>query len=295
MTITMTLTTAKPAMGWLRDIPDIRDFDPESTKLADATRKPAQLAVAGWFQASKATTAMPPPSEANLIRWFSPVENQLSLGACTANAGIGLLEYYENRAFGSFIDASRLFLYKATRNLLGWTGDTGAFLRATMKAMALFGAPPEDVMPYDVARFEDEPTAFAYSYAQSYRSMSYFRLDQPGMSPALVLDRVKQFIAAGYPSMFGVTLYNYGTKRGEFTFPLPTDKAIGGHAIVAMGYDDARVIGASKGALKIRNSWGADWGESGYGWLPYDYVLRGLAVDFWSLFKAEYINTKQFE
>jgi len=289
------MTTNKHSMGWLRDIPDIRDFDPDNTKIATATRKPTQLTVANWFQASKATTAKAAPSEMNLIKWFSPIENQLSLGSCTANAGVGLLEYYENRAFGNFIDASRLFLYKVTRNLLGWTGDTGAFLRSTMKAMALFGAPPEANIPYDISKFDQEPSAFAYSYAQNYQSMSYFRLDQAGMAPQQVLDRVKQFIAAGYPSMFGFTVYNYGSNHGEFAFPSPTDKAIGGHAIVAMGYDDSRQIGNSKGALKIRNSWGTAWGESGYGWLPYDYVLKGLAVDFWSLFKAEYINTKQFE
>ncbi|MFO0570969.1 MAG: C1 family peptidase [Polyangiaceae bacterium] len=286
--------TTRFQLGWLRDLPDIRDFEADSTKVGIQLPQTKQD-VATWFQKSKATTVQAVPSEVNLIKWFSPVENQLNLGSCTANAGVGLLEYFENRAFGTFVDASRLFLYKVTRNLLGWTGDTGAYLRTTMKAMAAFGVVPEAHLPYDVSKFDQEPSAFAYAYAQDFKSMSYFRLDQAGLQPAQVLQRIKAFIAAGYPSMFGFTVYSFGNSKGEFPFPSPTDKVLGGHAVVAMGYDDSRVIGTCKGALKIRNSWGTGWGDVGYGWLPYDYVLKGLAVDFWSLFRAEYLDTKKFD
>ena len=61
---------------------------------------------------------------------------------------------------------------------------------------------------------------------------------------------------------------------------------MGGHAVCAVGYDDSKVIvnpsnqKSSKGALLIRNSWGSSWGDNGYGWLPYDYVLTGLASDW---------------
>lgn len=281
-------------MGWLRDLPDIRDFEPHDTKAA-ASRDSARGAVAKWFKTSKATLAPATHSEANLVKWFSPVENQGELGSCTANAGAGLLEYFENRAFGTCLDASRLFLYKVTRNLAGVTGDTGAYLRTTMKAMATFGIAPEANVPYDIARFDDEPSAFAYAYAQGFKSVTYFRLDQPGMSPQAIVDKIKSFIAAGYPSMFGFTVYGYGNPRGEFAMPSPADKALGGHAVVAMGYDDSRQIGACKGAFRIRNSWGTSWGEGGYGWLPYEYVLKGLAVDFWSLFKADYIDSAKFD
>ena len=94
------------------------------------------------------------PTSVDLRPWCSPIENQLTLGSCTAHAGVGLVEYFERRAFGKHIDASRLFLYKVTRNLLQWTGDTGAFLRTTMYAMTLFGTPPEEYYKYIIADFD---------------------------------------------------------------------------------------------------------------------------------------------
>jgi C1A family cysteine protease len=274
----------KYGMGWQRDLPDIRDFTAEHEKIAPL------------FSKSK---AVKPPKAGigktcDLTQWCSEIEDQESLGSCTAQAGVGLVEYFERRAFGKHIDASRLFLYKVTRNLLHWTGDTGAWLRTTMKAMVLFGVPPEEYHQYDISKFDDEPNAFCYSFAQNYQSILYHRLDTPALSTGQLLKRVKQFLAAGYPSMFGFTVYNFGNAKGEFEFPGPWDTVKGGHAVVAVGYDDNRKIGKDKGALKIRNSWGTSWGEGGYGWLPYSYVEAGLAEDFWSLFKKEYVPTGKF-
>jgi C1A family cysteine protease len=291
--------TTQFKLGWLRDLPDIRDFDPsDSSKVTTGLRSAKQKTVAEYLERKTKGIMLEAGAKTSwdLSSGFSPIENQGDLGSCTANAGVGLLEYYERHAFGSFIDASRLFLYKVTRNLMGWTGDTGAYLRSTMKAMALFGVTPEDRIPYDISKYEDEPSAFDYAYAANYQSISYFRLDQPDVQPQALLDRVKAYVGAGFPSMFGVTLYNYGNNpQGEFAFPSLTDRAIGGHAMVVVGYDDNHVIGGHKGALKLRNSWGTGWGNQGYGWLPYEYVLRGLAVDFWSLFRAEYIGNGQFQ
>ena len=277
--------TVRYATGWQRDLPDYRDYSVENEDIVKMFGKSKAL------KPSKANTG----TVKDLSPWCSPVEDQLNIGACTAHAGVGLIEYFEKRAFGKHIDASRLFLYKVTRKLLHWTGDTGAWLRTTMKAMVLFGAPPEEFWPYDTSRYEDEPSAFCYAFAQSYQAIRYYRLDTPGLSTDMLLNRVKNFISAGYPSMFGFTVYNFGNEKGEFEFPKPGDSVQGGHAIVAVGFDDNRKIGKHKGALKIRNSWGTGWGEGGYGWLPYKYIEAGLAVDFWSLLKQGYIDSDQFE
>lgn len=275
-------------MGYLRELPDFRDYTPDSDEVRKILAKSA-----GLKSAAKAA-----PAKVDLRAWCSPIENQGSLGSCTAHAGVGMLEYYQRRAFGRHVDGSRLFLYKATRKLMGWTGDTGAYLRDTMKAMVMCGVPPETYCPYVIAQFDDEPTAFLYALGDNYEAVKYYRLDPAGTPPATVLANVRTYLAAGLPSMFGFTVYSSipgnGDKKGEIPFPKRGEKVLGGHAVLAVGYDDDKKIGTSKGALMIRNSWGTGWGASGYGWLPYDYVTRGLANDFWALVQAEFVDTELF-
>ena len=281
-------------MGWLRDLPDFRDYTEEHEEIHP------QLEEIGVAHPEEVSL----PAIVDLRAFCSPVENQGSLGSCTANATVGLVEYFERRAHGRFIDASRLFLYKATRELLHWTGDTGAYLRSTMGALALFGVPPEEYWPYQVASFDNEPTAFCYSFAQNYQAIRYYRLDPSGTPPATLLTRIKTNLAAGLPPVFGFTVYSSISQAGttgRIPYPGQGESVLGGHALLAIGYDDNLTItntntgATTTGALLVRNSWGASWGNHGYGAIPYDYVTHRLAVDFWSLIKQEWTNTGAFK
>lgn len=289
----MSCGVERKGLGWLPDYPDFRDYT-EGQEDINKILTPTRVL----------KTGIKIPALVDLRAWCSPIEDQGSIGSCTAHAGAGIVEYYEKRAFGKYIDASRLFLYKVTRNLLHWTGDTGAFLRTTMGAMSLFGVPPEEYWPYKIADFDKEPPAFCYAFAQSYQALLYYRHDPPGTPKDVILSRLKAYLAAGHPAMFGFTVYSslWQADKGKIPYPCKGEKIEGGHAIVAVGYDDKMKIKNSgkcaietTGALLIRNSWGAGWGDNGHGWLPYEYILKGLAVDFWSVLKKEWVDTGEFK
>ncbi|MGZ4848604.1 MAG: C1 family peptidase [Halobacteriota archaeon] len=281
-------------LGWRRDLPDYRDYTLETSEVKTTLKEGGAL---------KAMET-PVPSAVDLRQWCSPVEDQKQLGSCTANAGCGLVEYFENKAYGTYVNASRLFLYKATRNLMHETSDSGGYLRETMKALVLFGVPPEDYWPYtdQDPDWNAEPPAFYYAFGERYRTVKYYRLDPPATPKDVLLDRIKTNLAAQLPIMFGFTVYSsirQAGADGKIPIPSPRETIEGGHAIVAVGYDDAtKIKNASNeettGALLIRNSWGPKWGDRGYGWLPYDYVLKGLAVDWWSLVETEWIDLATF-
>lgn len=274
----------KRTFGWCPEPPDHRDF------IIDEHPD-----TASWFvQTDALGNAVPPsapPPALDLSEYCSPVEDQGQLGSCVAQAVCGVVEFLERRNLKSHVEASRLFVYKTGRQLLGWTGDTGLYVRTGMQALAVFGVAPERYWPYDVLRFDEEPPAFCYGYAQRFRALRYYRLDRVGRTRENLLRVIKCVLLYRIPVVFGFVVYSYGDRGGCFPMPTKEQAPLGGHAVVAVGWDDARTIGSSVGALKIRNSWGTQWGDAGYGWLPYDYVLQGLSNDFWALYCQSYVRT----
>ncbi len=283
--------------GWLPPLPDLRDYGEQHPKIEKCMHK---LCLSQRDEQIL-------PAKVDLRSWCSPVEDQGALGSCTAHAAAGVIEYFERRAYGKYAKASRLFIYKTTRNLMGVTGDTGAWLRTTMGAVALCGAAGEAYWPYtdSAPGFDVEPPAFVYSIAKEFGALQYFCHDPlTSVRPVIsVLNSVKKYLAAGIPAMFGFygfPSFNQADVAGGIPFPCRGEGPQWGHAVTAVGYDDHMKIKnrtcneETTGALLIRNSWGQMWGENGYGWLPYDFVLRKLALDFWSLVSMHWIDTDQF-
>jgi C1A family cysteine protease len=293
VTLDLSFTTQIVGTGWLPPMPDLRDYSPEHPEIASLAKK------------LNITPAASLPAVVDLRQYCSPIENQQNLGSCTANAGVGIVEYFERRAFGKHLEGSRLFVYKTTRNLMQVNGDTGAWLRNVMDALVICGVPEEKYWPYNTADFDKEPPSFVYAMADNYEALKYFCHDPLGSNvpTSTVLASIKQYLATGIPAMFGFWGFNSFDKTnvpGGIPFPGPGESAQWGHAIVAIGYDDNKKIKntaynrETTGALLIRNSWGTTWGDYGYGWMPYQYVLSKLAMDFWSLISMEWVDTNQF-
>ena len=291
--------------GWLPPMVDPRDYTPDHPKIQASLGRLGKRLAGGRSAGLQAL-----PKSVDLRPWCSPIEDQQQLGSCTANATVGVVEYFERRAFGKHLDGSRLFVYKTTRNLIGVTGDTGAWLRNAMGAIVACGVPHEQYWPYtdDPVKFDLEPPQFVYAVADNFEATKYFAHDplSKNVPKPDVLASVKKYLAVGIPSMFGFWGYpSFDSTEVPGHIPLPSNAEIAGepswgHAIVAVGYDDDLQITntmsnvTTKGALLIRNSWGISWGQSGYGWIPYDYILKGVALDFWSLLKMEWVDTDLF-
>jgi C1A family cysteine protease len=242
--------------GWVRDLPDKRDL------LYSA---PPEIAA-----------ALPP--RVDLRSEFPPPYDQGSLGSCTANAIAGGLQFLElKEGEQPAVMPSRLFIYYNERVLEGSVGsDSGAQIRDGIKVVVKQGYCAESEWPYVEDRFADKPPARCYSDAQKERVSQYLRLPRE-LVPLLTC------LASGFPFVFGFSVYaSFESPQvkasGVVNVPQPDEEFVGGHAVVACGYDQAQR------RFIVRNSWGSDWGMQGYFTMPFEYLTDpGLAADFWTL------------
>ncbi len=297
--------------GWVPDQPDHRDRTPDHHLIAP------MLARTHLTQHLRSRRRLPPTVD--LRAFCPPVRFQGGFNTCSAHVVSGLVDYFQRRAHGRPFDASRLFLHKVAKNFLQEDGNVGVHIRQTMGALRLLGVPPEKYWPYVDAgsykkpnaqdgRLDAEPSPFVYALANEHRAVSYYRLDDPTgkLDPRPLLRLIKLHLAAQIPLAFGFNLYlsalETAKKGGLLSTPGPGEAIATTHAVVGVGFDDTIEIPAgakggeaTRGALLIQNSWSENWGEKGFGWLPYEYVLDRHARDFWTLLKTEWIDTGEFD
>lgn len=216
-----------------------------------------------------------PPASADLRSYCDSAYNQLPLKSCSANAISAALSLLGRKAGTPIVPPSRLFLYYNSRVLEGDTAtDDGVTLRNAIKAAAKPGVCPESLWPYDPAQFAAKPPQSAYD-GISTRALSYFRIDRE-------LHALKSCIAEGYPFVFGINAYEQGffaaAHSGQLEMPATTDTLMGGHAVLAVGYDDTTQ------RFTVLNSLGATWGTQGFFTIPYAYLMDDkLSYDFWTI------------
>jgi C1A family cysteine protease len=257
-------------LGWLPDIPDHRDF-----LYAAPTR------VLRTFPSSVDLEPQCP----------KVVYDQGRLGSCTANAIAGAIEFDQIKQHQPEATPSRLFIYYNERKMEHTILiDSGAQIRDGIKSVAKQGACPETMWTYDdtvpdeegapcpECKYAQKPPKECYTAAMKHQIVLYQRLVHD-------LNTMKGCLASGFPFVYGFTVYSnfpFNTSSGEIPLPGMSDHVIGGHAVLAVGYDDSTRM------FKFRNSWGKHWAKGGYGFMPYSYLTdNNLSDDFWTIRSIE--------
>ncbi len=313
--------------GWVEDSPECKDYlynySAEVKPLIFQANKAKQGKNSQYEEYKK---------RSDDIRLFcSEIEDQGELNSCTANVVVGMLEYFQNKVYSErkgYLDQkkelSRLFLYQQARKMMEMTGqeDLGVSLKATTDAFTKFGVPIETQWPYDITKLNIEPPPFVFNNAKEKGSfytlcygIKFFRLDSANSKEQVdnetkLLFLIKNYLQACFPLAFGFKTSQScinQSKENKGNIALPTEAEMVStnhlairHAVLAVGYDDDWEIKnletgkTSKGALIIRNSWGKTWGDEGYGYLPYEYVLQRLTKDWWTLIQEKIAKTGEF-
>jgi len=214
-----------------------------------------------------------------------PVYDQGKLGSCTANAIGGAYEFDEikqKESPGEIFIPSRLFIYYNERNHEHHVEhDSGAEIRDGIKSIAREGVCPESDWPYNISKFTERPAKKCYEVAQNHKAIKYRRILQ-------FEDQFKRCLSDGFPFVFGMKIFpsfeaSEVAQTGQVPMPdTQKENPLGGHAVLCVGYDDTDRV------FIVRNSWGTQWGDQGYFYLPYDYMLNpDLTGDFWTIVQVK--------
>jgi C1A family cysteine protease len=254
------LTVRRPsihgAYGWSRDLPDARDV----------------LYAAPLMSLPKGL-----PTAVDLRPKCPPIFDQGQLGSCTGNGIAAAIQFDQMKLGKKSFTPSRLFIYYNERVMENTVAqDSGAQIRDGIKSVATIGAPPETDWPYDITKFATQPPPAAYADAKQDLVAAYARVAQ-------ILPQMQGCLAAGFPFVLGFTVYESFesaavARSGIVPMPKANETVVGGHCVVAVGYNDATRT------FIIRNSWGKSWGMKGYCTIPYEYLVDPhRASDFWTI------------
>ncbi len=217
------------------------------------------------------------PKNVDLRHRCPSVYDQSKLGSCGPNAGSAAHEFDQITQDEQAFTPSRLFLYRNVRVEMGTVNqDSGVQIRDVMKSLANQGVCPETMWPYDITKFRDLPPKPCFDEAMNHQAVTYYRVLQ-------LLPQLKGCLAAGFPFVFGFQVYESFesaavAKTGKMPMPKLGEQCLGGHAVMAVGYDEKKKV------FIVRNSWGAGWGDGGYFYMPYLYMIDPRRCsDFWTI------------
>ena len=211
----------------------------------------------------------------DLRKWCSPVEDQGQVGSCVGNSVVGALELLNIKSGAKHVDLSRLFIYYNSRLMHRCEDrDEGTYIRLAMGTLSSLGTCTESKWSYDPNKVNSRPSWGSYREAYAHKIGSFYCIKESGTE---LIDMIKAALSSGHPVVFGMIVDDdYMNYRGGVV-PLPRDdrQNPGGHAQLIVGYDEPQRV------FIVRNSWGSSWGVGGYAYVPFDYLDRSDADDFW--------------
>jgi|GEM_PF-1720205 len=238
------------------------------------------------FSATKYNTEAELPGKVDLRQYCSPINDQGQQGSCTAHAIVGLREYMEIKDGKTLVPLSRAFLYYEERLKEGTNNqDSGAMPVDGMNVLKTIGVCPESEMPYSDQDYTAAPTNQDINDAAPYKVDEYHSVSSTAL--------MKASLAEDHPVVIGIQVYesfesDAVTKTGIVPVPdVKKEQLLGGHALLVVGYDMQMTATDSSGHLHteyfiVRNSWGDNWGDKGYCYIPMAYFWQqGLCSDMW--------------
>lgn len=258
--VSYTIPERNRLYGWKRDLPDHRDR---------------------YHQFGDIDLENNTINSVDLRNKCPAVYDQGKLGSCTANGIGGAYHFDELRQnVDSPFTPSRLFIYYNERAMEGTIdSDSGASVRDGVKSISTVGVCDEVDWTYDIRRFTQQPSALCYDRAKDNTAVEYKRVTQTE-------SQLKQCINMGLPVVFGFSVYESFESpevaaTGNMPMPCKDEELLGGHCVMLVGYDNTRRVWI------VRNSWGETWGDAGYFYMPYEFLVSpDLASDFWTVQKV---------
>ncbi len=201
------------------------------------------------------------PSQVNLVP-FPEVGDQGAQGSCVAWAIAYALKTYQEeveRHWGITSNDhifSPAFIYNQVK--LQGNCNGGSYYAEALNLLTRDGVAPISAFPYDPSHCDLLPNQPVKQLAALYRIASWRRVN------TLDETEVKTHLAAGFPILIGMPVdESFMNIAGPSIYQGLSGPALGGHAMVVIGYDDA------KGSFRLLNSWGKSWGDSGLAWVSY--------------------------
>ena len=214
------------------------------------------------------------PGKVDYTAKSSPVRDQGNEGTCVGFAtATGMKEYQEMLDYKKLVSLSPRYVYNECKKIDGMPGEEGTTIRAAMAVLSKKGVCQEKFWPYSPHQ-KNKPKKGAVTNAKKFCVKSYARI--------LNLSELRSNLYSKGPCVIGVEVFNsfMTTRTGVISMPGKSEDPLGGHAICPVGYDN------SKKLVKFKNSWAGDWGNKGYGFLPYAYIERYM-MDAWSSIDIE--------